>query len=203
MGVHKISADYYDQSIKDNILQRLYHLRRFGRILQILEGIEGDFLDAGCASGLLTAKLAAQTKGRGWGIDVNPDFIRLAKRKYPHLNFSVAAIEKLPFPKEKFHLVICSEVLEHVVNPQRALKECRRILKKRGKILVIVPSESLLFRFLWLLWIRTKGKVWQGTHLHSFNGEELKKNLQAAGFKILGQNRFNLGMLTAILAEKS
>lgn len=202
MKISKIPADYYERSLRTNILQRFYHLTRFSKILETIGEFEGDFLDVGCASGLLTAKISNKIKGQGWGIDINPDFINYAKKNYPSLNFLVTPAESLPFTQKKFNLVVCSEVLEHVANPQNVLRECRKVLKDDGRILVIVPSESLLFRSLWFFWTRMKGKVWQHTHLHRFKKMELKEYFKKAGFRILRQDNFQLGMLVLIMAEK-
>lgn len=202
MKSSKIPPDYYDQSIKTNLLQRLYHLTRFKQILKMVGKIEGNFLDVGCASGLLTEKLAVQSTSKGWGIDINPDFIARAQKEYPFLHFMVARIEKLPFSKEKFDVVVCSETLEHVVSPQKALGECQRVLRRNGRILVVVPSESLLFRLLWFFWTKGKGKVWDGTHLHHFKEGEIGAFLEKLNFKILRQRTFQLGMLSLIEAQK-
>lgn len=198
----KIPPDYYDQSIKTNLLQRFYHLTRFKQILKMVGKIEGNFLDVGCASGLLTERLATQSRGRGWGIDINQDFIALAQKEYPFLHFMVARVEKLPFSKEKFDAVVCSEILEHIVSPQKALGECQRVLKRNGRILVVVPSESLLFRLLWFFWTKGKGRVWDGAHLHHFKEGEIRALLEKLNFKILRQCTFQLGMLSLIEAQK-
>lgn len=202
MATLKIPADYYDQSIKTNLLQRLYHLTRFRQILEFVGEIEGDFLDVGCASGLLTQQIASQSKAKAWGVDVNPDFINYAQKKYPQLHFLVAQAENLPFPPEKFSFVLCAEVLEHVSHPQKVLRECRRVLKDGGRILVVVPSESWLFRFLWFFWTKMKGKVWQKTHLNHFKARELEKLLKKLGFKILRLRTFQLGMLRIVEGKK-
>ena len=53
-----------------------------------------------------------------------------------------ANAEHLPFPDKSFDLVTCSEVLEHIRNPQRALSEMRRVLKPSGVLLLSTPSMT-------------------------------------------------------------
>lgn len=48
-------------------------------------------------------------------------------------------VERLSFPEASFDLVISNDVLEHVVNPCRALEEACRILRPRGEMLMTVP----------------------------------------------------------------
>lgn len=58
----------------------------------------------------------------------------------------------LPFGDGRFDLVICTEVLEHLLWPQRLLQEARRVLSGRGGILISVPNcASLSYRIAWLL----------------------------------------------------
>lgn len=52
----------------------------------------------------------------------------------------VGDIHSIPLPDESIDAIICSSVLEHVENPNLAVKEMHRILKKGGKIFVYVPS---------------------------------------------------------------
>ncbi|MGD9818775.1 MAG: class I SAM-dependent methyltransferase [Desulfomonilaceae bacterium] len=47
--------------------------------------------------------------------------------------------EYLPFNAQVFDSVICSELLEHLYNPRRALGEIHRVLKPRGTLLICVP----------------------------------------------------------------
>jgi len=58
----------------------------------------------------------------------------------------------LPFEDGSFDLIICTEVLEHLLWPHRLLQEARRVLSPRGCILISVPNcASLSYRMAWLL----------------------------------------------------
>ena len=48
-------------------------------------------------------------------------------------------IQALTYKNDSFDLVIHTEVLEHIPNPSKALKECRRILKKNGSCIFSIP----------------------------------------------------------------
>lgn len=48
-------------------------------------------------------------------------------------------MECLDIPSESFDLVIHSDTLEHVPNPERGLSECRRVLKNNGACIFTVP----------------------------------------------------------------
>ena len=51
----------------------------------------------------------------------------------------VASADNLPIESESIDTILCSQMLEHVVNPQRCLEEMFRVLKKSGICIVTVP----------------------------------------------------------------
>jgi SAM-dependent methyltransferase len=56
----------------------------------------------------------------------------------------VSDILNIPVDDNSFANIICTEVLEHVMNPSDALNEMFRVLKPGGKLLITVPGTSLL-----------------------------------------------------------
>lgn len=101
-------------------------------------------LDIGCSAGHLLDML----KGRGmpevYGVDVSNAAIALAKERGLT---NVLAIDgsTLPFPDAYFDVLIASDVLEHIEEPIKALKEWSRVLKPGGRLLVFVPA----FQWMW------------------------------------------------------
>ncbi len=58
----------------------------------------------------------------------------------------------LPFGDNSFDMLICTEVIEHLLWPQQLLREARRILLPHGMILLSIPNVcSLSYRIAWLL----------------------------------------------------
>ena len=58
-----------------------------------------------------------------------------------------ADAEHLPCKNETFTQVICSEVLEHLLDPSAALNEMVRILKREGVAIISIPNESMINLF--------------------------------------------------------
>lgn len=198
----RIPPDYYDQSIRSNLFQQVYHQSRFRLIKGLLGEVKGDLLDVGCADGVFTEQLAEKVKGKVFGVDINPEFIAYAKKTRPQINFLVAPAERLPFPQKKFEVLTCLDVLEHLRRPQIALLEFHRVLKRKGRLLILVPIESLVFRFLWFFWVKGKGRVWQGTVLSKFKKGRLEKLVEKAGFQICQRVTSHLGMHLTLEARK-
>lgn len=97
-------------------------------------------LDVGCGNGavaLAVASLGCEVLG----VDVNGPSIEQARKvnRFRNARFEVVA-EKGFDLKEKFDLIICSEVLEHLFHPQPLVNTMARHLKHDGYLLVTVPN---------------------------------------------------------------
>ncbi len=64
--------------------------------------------------------------------------------KAQNINFINANAEELPFKDSIFDVVVMSEVLEHIINPARAMKGVERVLKKGGVFLFTAPNKGAL-----------------------------------------------------------
>jgi ubiquinone/menaquinone biosynthesis C-methylase UbiE len=87
-------------------------------------------LDVGCGRGYLVRELSKNYKVSGCDIFLDKDL---------KAGFRVARVEKLPYKDGEFDTVICSQVLEHVVDINQAIGELRRVAKKR--LIVVVPKQ--------------------------------------------------------------
>ncbi len=109
-------------------------------------------LDAGCGEGFTLDQLRKEKIGNEFvGIDNSAVAINLGKKLFPSFLLKVDDIYNLSFNDSSQDLVICTEVLEHLKEPDRAIKELIRVSKKY--IVLSVPNEPF-FSFRNLL----KGK---------------------------------------------
>lgn len=83
-------------------------------------------------------------------IDISNYALRILKNRYKK-NSTLITIkkdaQKIPFSSNTFDVVICTEVLEHCVNPEKVLKESLRVLKKNGHFIVSTPNYFNLAGF--------------------------------------------------------
>jgi ubiquinone/menaquinone biosynthesis C-methylase UbiE len=56
----------------------------------------------------------------------------------------------MPFPDASFGTVVCTEVLEHIPEPARALAEIERVLRPGGMLIGSVPAHSWIWRLRFL-----------------------------------------------------
>ncbi|MBI3572123.1 methyltransferase domain-containing protein [Candidatus Kaiserbacteria bacterium] len=114
-------------------------------ILRLLELKKADvLLDLGCASGHQVFASAPFVK-RAVGIDVAQDFIDTAKRfavehGVKNAEFLSTDGGAIPFPDATFTKLICSEVIEHLIDPLPLLAEIKRVLTPGGTAVFTVPN---------------------------------------------------------------
>ena len=107
--------------------ETFFHRGRFRAVSSlVVEYGRPPYLDVGCGTALMTRALPAGSVG----IDLNPRNLTKAPSYAPGARFLMADAEgSLPLPDASFCTVVCTEMLEHLLYPGRALAEIRRVLK--------------------------------------------------------------------------
>ncbi|MDO8495030.1 MAG: methyltransferase domain-containing protein [bacterium] len=107
----------------------------------------------------------------------------------------VSDITKIPVPDHSFDAVMCIEVLEHIPEPIRVIREFSRILKTGGRLIITAPFSSLT-HFAPYYFSTGFSKYWYQKILHE-NGFEIQ-NLEFNGsyFAVLAQEFHRLRDLT-------
>ncbi len=150
----------------------------YSRLIQLpfFSGL-GKILDVGCGMGGILSALPPENKFEKFGIDFSQVAIEKIIRRIPGGTFVVGDIHTLPFEKEQFQRVICTETLEHVDNPSAVVAEMFRVLQNKGKLLITVPEKSL----------DIPPECWPGgvsVHINKFTVESLSAMICANGFSI-------------------
>lgn len=119
-------------------------LRRFrARVLAEARALApARVLDAGCGEGVVSGWLAqALPDAQVTGLEARPEALAEFRRRHgpePRLRAVEGDLYAMPFEAASFDLVVCTEVLEHLDAPGRALAEMRRV---GGALLLTVPHE--------------------------------------------------------------
>lgn len=128
--------------------------RRLQMILDAAgERISGEVLENGCGVGEYLRRLQ-EYGGRVSGLDY--DFERVQDTIAQGLLAIQAAGEHLPYPANRFDLVISNEVIEHVQDDALAVSEIVRVLKPGGRLVLFCPNRGYPFE--------THGVYWRGKY---------------------------------------
>lgn len=204
---NQVPPDYYQRGVRDNLFQWIWHTWKWNSIKQLFKDSNIrplKILDIGCASGYLTIQIASFfPRAEVVGIDSYKSAIEYGKKNYPNIRFKVADAHKLPFKNESFDLITCIETLEHLEAPEGAIREIHRLLRKNGRVLIGQDTDNLFFKTIWSIWTKSRGKVWNDSHIHPYGPGELEKLIKAVGLKIIKRKLSHLGLEIFLFAEKS
>jgi ubiquinone/menaquinone biosynthesis C-methylase UbiE len=149
-------------------------------------------LDCGCASGSITIGLAKRAHpGQVTGIDVSEIEIERAKKRaaennITNIRFEVSDLCQLNYSDNSFDVLFCHHVLEHIPEPDKALREMFRVLKPGGIIgvrdtdmggMLVTPDDELVER-----WFVLHEAYWINVGGHPRLGRQLGKLLTETGF---------------------
>jgi 2-polyprenyl-6-hydroxyphenyl methylase/3-demethylubiquinone-9 3-methyltransferase len=138
----------------------------FQSVVGSLSGLK--VLDVGCGGGILAERFA-QAGALVTGVDLSYSSLAAASRHSKinaiEIDYVNAEAEMLPFPDSSFDLVVSSDFLEHVIELDRVISECARVLRPRGLFLYDTINRTFLSRVM-VIWLieRTLGLVPKMTH---------------------------------------
>ena len=105
-----------------------------------LPHVRGEVLEVGCGEGYGTALLAGAATSI-IGLDYDASTIEHAARRYPEAAFVPGNLAALPFGATTFDVVVTLQVIEHVWDHPQFVRECRRVLRPDGVLLVTTPNR--------------------------------------------------------------
>lgn len=117
-------------------------------------------LDVATGAGYI-AGVATQRGADAIGIDFSAAQVRMAREQYPDVQFEQADAEALPFKSESFDAVVNGFGMCHVPNPDVALREAFRVLKRGGRVAFTVwdtPEHAVVFGALYAA-VRAHGSL--------------------------------------------
>ncbi|MDD5147098.1 MAG: class I SAM-dependent methyltransferase [Candidatus Daviesbacteria bacterium] len=156
--------------------------------------LKGDILEVGCGTGNFSSTLSKY--GEVTAIDIDQSLIqKVGEDKSLKVATGYGDIEKgnYFFPEKSFDTVVCINVLEHIKDDERALQNMCRLLKKGGKLILLVPIYNFLY-----------GEIDRAiNHFRRYNPEQLKVKLEQIGFTIEESRKLNfLGALGWFIAGR-
>ena len=134
----ELASKWWDEEGEFKPLHQINPLRvNFIEERSVLKGKK--ILDVGCGGGIL-AEAMGQLGGEVTGIDASPNTIGIAKAHSKSVNSGVIYIQKTieefitTYPDEKFDVITCLEMLEHVPSPLGVIQSCSSLLNDGGDI---------------------------------------------------------------------
>jgi dolichol-phosphate mannosyltransferase len=177
------AADYDHRAFDSPIpLQRYWQRARHRITLGFVRAADTSrptrVLDIGCGSSRIIQDLPDAI-----GLDVLLPKLRFLRDH--HRRLVQGTIFALPFPPERFDIVICSEVLEHIAATPQVFLEVTRVLRPGGTLILGTPDYG---RRLWWILEWVYGKILPGAYAHEhvthYTRADLARYLTSSGYTV-------------------
>lgn len=158
---------------------------------QLLDGHEGGkFLDVGCGTGETMSFIKnLSNKNEIYGIDTSERAVEYSKDRGHKHTYKANALD-LPFEDNFFDVILFLDVLEHIKDDKKAIKEAKRVLKDGGIIILTSPGLN----FLWSAHDEGQG------HYRRYTRREIRTLAREAGLKLSFISYFNFLLSPPIIA---
>lgn len=149
-------------------------------------------LDIGCASGYVGRVLKAEKNCRVFGIEPDLSSYSSANNSGDYEYVSNLPIEEaigdVTIRKEKFDCIICADVLEHLISPDKIVRALKALLAENGRLIVSLPNVahySVRFELLLGRFEPTETGILDKTHLHFYTLKSATELFEENGWEIV------------------
>jgi 2-polyprenyl-3-methyl-5-hydroxy-6-metoxy-1,4-benzoquinol methylase len=154
-------------------------------------------IDLGCGDGQFIHSLDLEYKNKKIiGVDISSRRIKRLKLKFPNYKFLCKDVCKTGLKKKSCDMIVCTQVIEHLTNDKKLIKEINDILKKRGYLYIssVIRKPYAIYKY------RNKGKfVLDPTHEKEYKNTEefldlFKKNFHLIKYEVFPVKRKIFGI---------
>ena len=148
-----------------------------------------EVLDVGCGDGTVS-RLFLEAGHSVFGVDIVPEFVSRAIERGVKAQTADVAADGLPFLEGDMDVIYAGALIEHLYDPESFLRECRRVLKEDGMLLLTTPNIGSLTSRLRMLFGRSpkfyaSALGWEfGGHIRMFTGRTLRRLVEENGFRV-------------------
>ena len=186
-------VEYYNERWKTTDYANLYCLERsiffLNSLLEAAMAQPARICDLGCGTGWLSSILSSF--GPCTGVELAPEAVVLARRKYPQVEFIAADATMWSPAHGSFDIVVSQEVIEHIVDKSAYLAVAHRALRSGGYLFMTTPNLKILDSIP----DEEKKRVWeiQPVELPLYRSQ-LNIMLETAGFEVVSRSSAIDGM---------
>lgn len=173
-----------------------YYVHERPEMLQFVPAARKRVLEVGCSSGFFSVGIPGTEET--WGIEPS-DAAALAANRLTKVFQGLYEAVADRIPDEYFDVIICNDVVEHMVDHRTFLRSVQRHLRPGGVLIGSVPNVLFYnnaFRFLLEKdWMYEDDGILDRTHLSFFTRKSLQRTLRECGWTVLRMEGINAGAL--------
>ncbi len=163
------------------------------------------FCDAGCGNGIYLKYFQNNHPNVGlYGFDFSKTIVDITKQNTGLDTIITGNLEESPFGDGKFDLILCTQVIEHMIDDKKAMSELHRMLKESGYLVIstdnkddmvskILNAPFKLFSYLIRL-LRKNKKAKEFFPHKEYPIKEFTDLIQSQNFKIINTSTFRFSL---------
>jgi len=183
----------YDQLFKhDSVRDEDRAYAWFARIIKKLHPKTKAILDLACGAGYFPRELYRNLNEgiQVTGVDISGEALRLAQKECPQGKYAMSVAEDLPFGSEVFDAITCLGSMEHFLDIPQAISEMKRVLKRDGLVLILVPNIFWYKDILAVFFTGTR-KTRNQTHERFSSFGEWIEIIEKSGLSVVKTMKYN------------
>jgi SAM-dependent methyltransferase len=165
-------------------------------LLPFLPDTSRALLDVGCGSGAFGRLLRSQRPGMElWAIEPDPASARTAEDGFDHVIVGEFPADRLP--ADRFDVIVCADVLEHMAEPEKALCAAAKAMTRDGTLVASIPNVRHWRAVVWPLlrngtWTYTERGILDRTHLRFFTRRSMCDFFANCGWSVESVTGINM-----------
>ena len=180
----KTKQTHYYQNVRKEMLELLPTGAKIKRVA-----------DIGCGEGYFARALKDTTGAEVWGIEIEESAAKEAAKRLDKVINAPIEQALVKMPANAFDVIYCNDVLEHLYDPEDAVRKLKGKLKKGGLLISSIPNVRYFHTFIGLVlgreWEYTHDGVLDFTHLRFFTDKSIINMFERAGYSVVMQKGIN------------
>lgn len=190
-GVEEFSQeDIYSPKI---LRQYKQHMKRVSRILDAIKGLlknikivgNINLIEIGCGDGYILDMIKSRFNNiKISGLEYNSVRLARSAKRNQGINHICGSGTAIPTKESVFEVVVCTEVIEHILDDNLLLREINRVLKLGGHLILTTPNINTFSRLLLKHLKGKKNLVWIPSHVREYTYEDIISKVRQNGFVV-------------------
>jgi len=152
-------------------------------------------LEIGCGDGNFAELLLSRGVLEVWGIEYEKEQADIAQKRMTKVLVGDVAEQLTRLPDNYFDVIICNDVLEHLIDPYTVISKLRHKLKKEGVMISSIPNiryfRNLFDYFFNKNWDYTDSGIMDKTHFRFFTYRSIRKMFESNGYEVVKMEGIN------------
>jgi len=186
-------TEFIAEASKTHFIDRYNRTLALEGIMPKLSHAGATYIDLGCSSGYMLEDAAtAFPQAMLFGSDYFGSGLVQCHNALPNIPLLQMDVTQCPLPDNSFDAITCLNVLEHIPDDVKALKELYRLIRPEGRLVITVPMSPQLY------------DMTDEVHFHCrrYGWKELHEKVTQTGFKILFMNYFGVFVYPPFYLQK-